>query len=339
MEGLRFDSAASRYIAPRLGDERFTVVDVGCSGGIDPIWRLFGARLHAVGFDPDVDECARLNAAETLPGVRYVPAFVGVPPDHPIVQRRLPRPHLQRNPWNRLSVARTVALRAARTATRPHASLADLAAPVVLPEFLLEHAIDDVDVVKIDVDGADFDILQSLADSLHERRVLALGLEVNFVGSHDETDHTFHNTDRFMRSLGFDLFRLTVRPYSACALPAPYPRNQPGPSVSGRPLQGDALYVRDLGNPDERHAAEGFSPLKLAKLCAIYSCFGLYDCAAEVLLTHRQRIGDLLDVDYLLDILCTEAQGNRQPRLSYPEYMAAFQRDEALFYSGGRQIA
>jgi len=44
-------------------------------------------------------------------------------------------------------------------------------------------------------------------------------------------------------------------------------------------------------------------------------------------------------VDELLDILCTEAQGNRQPQLSYPEYMAAFQRDEALFYSASPRTA
>ena len=68
MEGLRSDSAAARYISERLGDEAFTVIDVGCSGGIDRIWRLFGERLRAFGFDPNVDECARLAAAETLPG-------------------------------------------------------------------------------------------------------------------------------------------------------------------------------------------------------------------------------------------------------------------------------
>ena len=129
-----------------------------------------------------------------------------------------------------------------------------------------------------------------------------------------------------------------VRPYSAAALPAPYPRNHPGPSLSGRPLQGDALYARDLGDPEQSQAAAAFSPVKLAKLCAIYASFGLHDCAAEVLLTHRARISELVDVDELLDILCAEAQDDREPALSYPEYMAAFERDEARFYSGGKRV-
>lgn len=263
----------------------------------------------------------------------YIPAFIRVPSGDPIVQRRLPRPHLQRNPWNRLSVARTLAFRQAPTTART-GSGADPAAPLVLPDFFREHVIDDIDVVTIDVDGADFDILQSLADTLRERQVLAVGAEVNFVGSHEETDHTFHNTDRLMWSLGFDLFRLTVRPYSAAALPAPYPRNHPGPSVSGRPVQGDALYVRDLGDPEQGAAALEFCPAKLAKLCAIYALFWLYDCAAEVLVTHGDRLDDLLDVSKLLDVLCAEAQQGRKTRLSYEEYMAVFERDEPMVYSG-----
>lgn len=344
MEGLKSDSAACRYIAERLGDEEFTLIDVGCSGGIDRIWRLFGSGLRAIGFDPNVDECSRLNAKETLQGVRYIPAFVGLPPNHPITQRRGTRPYAQRNPWHRLSVAQTIALRQARTDALSsqeiislnqwmQASLADPAAPVVLPDFFREHAIDDIDVLKIDVDGADFDILQLLGESIRERDVLAVGLEVNFIGSHDETDHTFHNTDRFMRALGFDLFGLTVRPYSAAALPARYQLTIPAQSQSGRPLQGDALYVRDLGDPARSEAHE-LAPAKLAKLCAIYACFGLYDCAAEVLVAHRQRLSALLDVDEALDVLCAEAQGGGESRLSYQEYLAAFQRDESLFYAG-----
>lgn len=345
MEGLKSDSAACRYIASQLGDESFTLIDVGCSGGIDRVWRLFGERLRAFGFDPNVDECARLNAAETLPGVAYIPAFVGVPADHEVVQRRGSKPHVQRNPWNRLSVSHSLALREARAAAMngqektslnlwTRTTLADPAAPVVLPQFFQDRGIGDIDVLKIDIDGADFDVLQSLESSIREHRALAVGLEVNFVGSHDDTDHTFHNTDRFMRALGFDLFRLTVRPYSVAALPSRYQLAAPAQTQSGRPLQGDALYVLDLGDPERHEAAREFSAAKLAKLCAIYACFGLYDCAAEVLISHGERLSEVLNVGEALDVLCAEAQAGSQSRLSYQEYIAAFQRDESLFYPG-----
>ena len=343
MEGLRADSKAVRYIASRMGADAFTLIDVGCSGGLDVIWRAFGGNLRAFGFDPSVDECRRLQDAETSPGVRYVPAFVGLPVDDPIVRRRGSRPHFTRNPWYRLSAARTIATQQARMAALTNeqkavfgrwteTKLADAATPVVLTEFFSENGVDDIDFLKIDIDGADFDILQSLSDTLQQRQVLAASLEVNFIGSDDETEHTFHNTDRFMRAHGFDLFRLSIRSYSKAALPARYTQSIPSASVSGRPYQGDAVYARDLGDPERPDQATAFSALKLAKLCAIYACFGLPDCAAEILLQHRERLDRLLDVDHLLDLLCDEAQTGREQRLRYSEYMEAFDRDDASFY-------
>lgn len=342
MEGLRFDSLSCRYVASQLTGIPFTVVDVGCSGGIDPVWRLFGKELRAFGFDPDLDECKRLSAAEPLPGVHYIPAFVGLSPSHPIAVRRGRKPYHQRNPWNRLAVMRSLAIRDKLKPAMSNAeltafnqwhrtTLADADAPVQLPDFFRDHAIDDIDFLKIDVDGPDFDILQSLTDSLIELNVLAVGLEVNYYGSADASDHTFHNTDRFMRGLSFELVHLTVRPYSLAALPTRYRLHFPAESEAGRPYQGDALYVRDFGDP-EQAAGRDLPPDKMAKLAAIFAAFGLYDCAAEVVLTHRDRLAELLDPDRLLDLLCAEAQGDQEPKLSYAEYMAAFERVDARFY-------
>ena len=343
MEGLRSASAACQYIADRLGDEKFTLIDVGCSGGIDPIWRVFGRNLRAFGFDPNIAECERLSATEKLPGVKHVAAFVGLPADDPIVQARAQRPYVQRSPWNRLSVARTVAIRQTRKTSRSQEQLtaenlwnevplADPAAPIILPQFFSANSLDDIDIIKIDVDGPDFDILQSLSSSIGRYKVLALGLEVNFVGSADATDNTFCNTDRFMRAHGFELFALSVRPYSLAALPARFQLPFPAQTQYGRPLQGDALYARDLGQPNHPDVSEGIRPAKLAKLAAIFAAMGLFDCAAEVFLTHRERIRTILDVDVVLDLLCAEAQGSHQPTLSYKDYMVAFEDDAAMFY-------
>lgn len=55
----------------------FHLVDVGVSGGIDKVWRVFGAALCATGFDPLNYEVARLNREERNPRVRYVADAVG----------------------------------------------------------------------------------------------------------------------------------------------------------------------------------------------------------------------------------------------------------------------
>src|SRR5438045_1896697 len=79
-------------VATCLKHETFTLVDVGCSGGIEPIWRLFGRRFAAVAFDASVSECRRLQADETNSNVHYVPGFAGIPPDHPFAVRAAGKP-------------------------------------------------------------------------------------------------------------------------------------------------------------------------------------------------------------------------------------------------------
>src|SRR5687767_863014 len=70
------DTAFAAFVAERLGGERFSLLDVGCSGGIDPRWRAFGPRLRAIAIDASRAECARLGAQEKNADVEYIPAFV-----------------------------------------------------------------------------------------------------------------------------------------------------------------------------------------------------------------------------------------------------------------------
>jgi hypothetical protein len=162
--------------------------------------------------------------------------------------------------------------------------------------------------------------------------VLGVGLEVNFVGSEADTDHTFHNTDRFMRSHGFDLFGLSVRRYSNKILPGRYVSSTPAQSEFGRPLQGDALYARDVAGPDASALADRLSDEKLAKLAAIFSLSQLPDCAAEVLVRFRARLSKIVDVDRSLDLLADQAQVDSWRHFSYRSYMAAFEANSPMFY-------
>ena len=159
--------------------------------------------------------------------------------------------------------------------------LADPAKPVVLPDLLAERGWSDLDYIKLDVDGADFDILQSFAGRFDPLQTIAVQLEVNFVGTDRPDEHTFHNTDRFMRAHGFDLFRLDVRNFSVRALPARYIWPTPAETVSGRPFQGEAYYARDVLAP-HRAAAVGAQHEKLAKLAAVFSAWQVPDAAAEL---------------------------------------------------------
>ena len=86
--------------------------------------------------------------------------------------RRGEREFVQHSPWEHVSYVQSVAIREKKqriltveqlTAENMwgQVAFADPATPVILSDFLRTNFVDDVDMIKIDVDGPDFDILQS----------------------------------------------------------------------------------------------------------------------------------------------------------------------------------
>jgi hypothetical protein len=343
MEGIQPATLFLRLLSEQLGAAKFTLLDIGCSGGIDDVWRMFGSRLRAFGFDPNLQEIERLKAAENLPGIEYIAAFVGPARDDPAAAEMRARAFWGRNPWARLSVARTLEIRA-KESSDPTAlektrlnqwaktPLADPERPLVLAHFLREREIDDVDFLKIDVDGADFLLLRCLEPLLKDTQVLGLGIEVNFFGTDDPNVNTFHNVDRFMKAAGFELFDLSLRRYSVRALPAPYTYVVPAQGAWGRLLQGDALYIRDAAAPEHTNWAKSLTPHKLAKLAAIFSIFGLPDCAAEILLCFRSELSDSFEVDRALDALAAHCVPRYRIAPAYAAYIEQFEQDSSRFY-------
>lgn len=333
-------SSFPALIAASLKTETFRLLDIGCSGGLDPMWRAFEPRLQALGIDASVTECERLAERERNPDVSYVAAFAARSADKPVDISAGPAAPLIMKMRDRMSFMRTREIRDARLKQasteeklRHNAwemtGLADPKKPVVLPDLLAERGWGDLDYIKLDVDGADFDILQSFAGRFDALGVIAVQLEVNFVGRGDSEEHSFHNTDRFMRAHGFDLFRLDVRNFSVRALPARYIWPTPAETVSGRPFQGEAYYARDVA-PD--CADRTFSIEKLAKLTAVFSAWQVPDAAAELLLARRAEFAPLFDVDAGLDLLAAQTQPQRSRPLPYREYMATFEADLPGFY-------
>ncbi len=207
------------------------------------------------------------------------------------------------------------------------------AGPVYLSAFVRANGFDDLDFLKLDIDGPDYEVLRSATDLLTRPSLLGVAIEVCFFGSHDANDNSFHNVDRLMREKGFDLFGLSVRPYASAALPSTYLNAYPAGTYTGRPMQGDAIYLRDLASTVRWADSQAVSAEKLAKLAALFALFGLTDQAAEVLLTHRDRLGAVLDCQAGLNMLARKVQEDMGwPILDYPDYIAAFEREDPRFF-------
>ena len=327
------DSSFTCLVAAAL-ESPFRLLDIGCSGGLDPRWRAFGQRLQAIGIDASRGECTRLAKAERLEGIEYVPAFVAGMAGRKIDPERQASP-LILAVRDRLSFMRTREIRAARLARaeieeklRHNAwemtELADKEKPVMVLDLLAARGWTDFDYLKIDIDGSDFEVLQTFDGKLKPAGVLGVQLEVNFVGTDGPADHTFHNTDRFMRRQGYELIRLDVRNYSSRALPGRYVWPTPAETLFGRPFQGEAWYARDF-------EGVAFDRAKLLKLAAIYAAVEVPDMAAELLAKRRGEL-DGLDIERGLDLLAAQAQPERARKLGYRQYMRDFEADAAHFY-------
>jgi hypothetical protein len=333
-------SSFAELVAKGLKTEPFTLVDVGCSGGIDPRWRVFEPRLKILGIDASDSECRRLASLERNADAQYVAGFAGLPDGHPdrhktsvaeVVDLIQPR----------LSYMRTREIRRAWVEKASHeeqmrqnewrmTELADQAKPIVVPELLTERGWRNVDYLKIDIDGDDLEVLQSFDGRFEEFGLMALQLEVMFIGSDSDRQHTFHNTDRFMRRQGFELFDLEVRRYSTRSLPAPYIWPTPAETVFGRPFMGEAYYALDPAGA--RGCRLALDAERLAKLAAIFSLWNVPDTAAELLVAKRTELAPLLAIDPALDALAAQAQPLRLRPRSYAAYLAEFEKDLPSFY-------
>ncbi len=342
MDGLVNFCPLADYVAEITTSGTFVLVDIGVAGGIGRPWRRFGRRLRAIGIDPLADEVARLTAAEKNPNVTYVNAFAALQPGHPFAQKARMAPQADRSPQSRLSASQyleRVYFATSQISAKerlaanlwPGAHLAAPEASIVVPEFLSRNGIHSVDFLKIDVDGKDFEILNSFEDAFADLRIMGIGIEVNFFGSECETANSFHNVDRFLRSRGFDLFDLTTRHYSASALPGGFVGREAGATEFGRVFQGDAMYARDLASGLYRDFAAAASPDKILNLVAIFAAFNLPDCAAEIALTFRTALSSLCDVDKVLDLLTAQAETTVFGRADYRRRMNRFAQEPRSF--------
>lgn len=339
----------ARNYAPRMtlaveraslpGFAPFTLIDVGCSGGIDVLWRSFGDSLRAFGFDPDRAECERLQRGEKNPNVQYFPMAVGLPAEHDFHRKKAleggPRASYYSSTFGRSSAYDPrfkEPLPAAAPNGSSHSPAAAPPARIGLCEFFQQQAIHDVDFIKIDTDGSDFEVLLSAEACLTSHGILGFMVECMFQGSASDSSNTFHTIDRFMKRHGFMIFDMTMHRYSRAALPAPFVYNFAAMTQEGQPLWGDVVFLRDLVAPEYGPALPAISPGKILKLACLYEIFGLPDCAAELILQFHGRISTLIDPGTLLDLLTPSPDGKTVP---YCDYIQAVSENPKRMFPGG----
>jgi len=223
---------------------------------------------------------------------------------------------------------------------------------ITVDDLAKKYNLEDLDFIKIDTDSYEFNVLMSAKNVINFSPVLGIYIEVNFIGNGNETN-TFHNIDKTLRTLGFELFDICdINKYSAATLPTPYNHVGFANNIYGRILQGNALYLRDpctlkdivwslpikdkykidiqvanKGCSAESPKCPELSPDKLLKLACLFEIFDMPDQAAEILVTYRSELENLIDVDENLDILTKELTGKD---ITYNEYISTVTEESLL---------
>ena len=319
-----------------FGDDKFFLVDVGASGGIGAHWYAFGGDLIAIGFDPLVDEVKRLNRVNTHRGTRYHSAYVDYRQYDRLFPKELRGQKVEardNQPFQRSSTVRALAVMKydyVRSHFDPAGAGVYTTERVELDEFLGREASSDPDFIKVDTDGSDYQVLLGARRTLREKPVLGLAVECQFHGPVHPHANLFSNIDTLLRSHGFSLFDLEPYRYSRCSLPRPFLYRIPAQTVEGPVVWGEALYMRDLGDPDyETMWPINLSPVRILKMVCLFEIHGLEDCAAEILLKYRDRLSGFVDVSVCLDKLTPAFQSRK---VSYLEYISVFEEQTAAFY-------
>jgi hypothetical protein len=182
-----------------------------------------------------------------------------------------------------------------------------------------------LDFLKVDTDGSDIIVLLGARDQL-SRNVLGVEVEAQFTGEHHPYANTLFNIDRLMRDAGLTLVDLETYRYTRAALPGRFHYDIAAQTIEGATQWGEAIYARDLADPDyeKKYPLFKVTAEAVLKLACFYEIYGLPDCAAEVLVQRRSILEPKWNVGALLDALVWPNLGGG---MSYEEYTKAFTED------------
>lgn len=266
-------------------DLRITVLDVGAALVEQPPYQSLvdAGRVQILGFEPDVAECDRLNRQFGAPH-RFFPVFAG---------------DGQRATFHETNWGPTGSLYEPNTPIlEMFQNLAELMTPVaqhpVQTTRLDDLAeIDDVDYIKIDVQGSELAVFQNASRALSG--TLLIQTEVEFVEMY-KGQPMFADVDTFLRGAGFQFHTFSGAGGRAFKPMVINGNVDVGTLNAGARqfLWADACYVRDWKQMD------ALSDDKLAKYAVLmHDLLQSYDLAHLALMTLDRRTGGGLAERYM----------------------------------------
>jgi hypothetical protein len=288
----------------------FTLVDVGCSGGIDDTWSPYFGFVDAYGIDPLVSEIERLRGANINPRHRYFEGYaIGpTPPDNPgPTQGWFDRvTALKAHKLLRIDYEKSI-FNSGQEVRRSNQRF-------TIDQFCAANQLPPLHFLKSDTDGHDYSVVAGARDALRN----AVGVHVEATFSTERGCTILRDIDKLLNEAGFYLAGLRPVYYTRSQLPGRFNHPAMADEDRGATSWGEFLYLRDI----VRHGPlDRDTVLRLAITAELYN---LADIGAEALVAlDDQAVTPLLDA--LVRYSGLPDAG------SYAELMQRFKTDPRMF--------
>jgi hypothetical protein len=323
MENLKHSSVLGSLLFDLELAQNFElgILDLGCGGGPDHIFLQLanlGMKVNYYGFDFNKIEINRLRQMIQNSGFKFY--------SNKIVT--LKNIDTAENSWAKFSAAEaSLNLQLSNFTNEEiidnnlwsHPEVEKESDEISIEEIVSQLS-SKINLLKIDLDGPDFGYLQDFFENQSDFPEFA-SLEINYQGGSKENSNSFHNTDRYMKDLGYKLVAITSRTYSNKALPSNFQYNIFAQTSRGIPYQGDALYYK--------HAKDK-SLQNILREILLLDSFNLEDLACELAIENREVIGSE-NMMLILDLLTFEVHGKERFE-SYKEMISQWKTQPSTFF-------
>lgn len=258
-------------------EQRLLCVDVGARWGVDSALLALKGKSKLLCFDPDEEECARLQQGHSLDDIEYVPlALSSDGRELTLTITREPACSSIYPPDEALY--NTYPAMASTTPDRvvsiPSSSL---------DAFLSSRSMGKPHLFKIDTQGSELDILKGSIQNLADACMIDIEVEFNPMY---KGQPLFADVDSFMREHGFALWRLPqmvhypVETFEAAEtnieiIAHPPSRNLRTSPGNGQLFWGQAHYVRADCLPASQQPIDEQLALRMATIVGVYGYWDL----------------------------------------------------------------
>lgn len=263
----------------------FNLIDIGCSGNLDAKWKSINRLINLYGFDPNKEECERLNSlAHDFHSAKYLPFAIGDKDEQRILFKTesiscysLLEPNIE---WlNRFVFDNLFHVTGSeKVPTRKLSSIPEL-------QNL------EVDIIKVDSQGLDLAILANSGPIIDSTIYIESepGFTENYIG-----ENTYAQIDSFLRNNCFLLFDLELRRMAR--------KNIIGENRQEKAqlLWCESIWLKDYIQLERKNGLKDLTRSKALKsllLCGLVGCFDFGYELAE--LYHRKS---LLSQDELTEL-------------------------------------